>query len=90
VRASFFPTHWGDPFKFATDWLNGYDLPGYDVDAKPTPAPGRETIGKNLDHAIGDIRRAIRNHRAAGHRAVVKALSADLAALMETRKRFPK
>lgn len=90
VRASFFPAHWGDPFKFATDWLNGYDLPGYDVDAKPTPAPGRETIGKNLDHAIADLRRAIRAHRAAGHKAAVKALSADLAELMETRKRFPK
>lgn len=102
VRGSFFPTHWGDPFRFAADWLNGYDLPGYDRDAKP--APGRETIGSNLDHAIADVRRMIRNHRAAaekarkagkvnkarGHRSIVKALSKDLGELRETRKRFPK
>jgi hypothetical protein len=105
VRASFFPAHWGDSFVFATDWLNGYDLPGYDAD-KPTPAkpaPGRETIGDNLDHAIRDIRREVRRHRGLRERALaagdrtkavrlgrrVRALSRDLAELVETRKRFP-
>lgn len=88
VRASFFPTHWGDPFKFATDWLNGYDLPGYDPDAKPTPAPGRETLGKNYDHAIADVRRAIRVHRRAGHTRVVAALAKDLARMKATRAKF--
>lgn len=90
VRGSFFPEHWGDAFVFATDWLNGYDLPGYDADAVPKPAPGRETIGKNLDHAIADIRRAVRAHRKAGHRARAAALLVDLRELIETRKKYPR
>ena len=77
VRASFFPANWGDPFIFATDWLNGYDLPGYDDDV-PKPAPGRETLGGNYAHAIEDVRRALRYHRAAGNTRLVALLADDL------------
>lgn len=88
VRASFFPQHWGDPFVFATDWLNGYDLPGYDDDAKPTPAPGRETLGANYDHAIEDLRREMRKQRAAGNTTLVNMLAKDLAHMKRAAARF--
>lgn len=103
VRASFYPDQWGDKFLFGATWLNGYDLPRYDSDA-PTPDPKRPTIGANLDHAIADLRRAVRHHRAKRaaaladgrqdaarrHQAVVRALVEDLRELRETRRRYPR
>lgn len=88
VRASFFPTTWGDPFTFASDWLNGFDLPGYDID-KPILAPDRgPTLGANFDHAIADVRRALRYHREKGHKAIVAALARDLARMKAHRATF--
>lgn len=87
VRASFFPEHWGDPFMWGGTSLNGYDLPGYQ---RPKPTPPPVTVGARLDHAIADLRKAIRHHRAAGHPAIVNALVRDLRELKETRARFPK
>lgn len=36
VRASYFPQHWGDSFKFGATWLNGYEL---DIPAARPPKP---------------------------------------------------
>lgn len=88
VPLSFFRDQWGDRFQFGATWLNGYNFAEFDK--APAPDPGRGTIGGNLDHAIEDIRKAMRWHRGQGNTAIVNALAADLAALKETRNRFPK
>lgn len=65
----------GDPGNFdTTPWLD-------------YPRPAR--VGPQLDHAIADLRRAIRHHRGKGHTAIVHALVADLRALKATRRKYP-
>lgn len=88
VPITFYDRHWGDNFQFGATWLNGYNFA--DLDKAPVPAPGRETIGSNLNHAIEDIRKAIRYHRRIGDKATVAALVVDLRELQETRRRFPR
>ena len=88
VRGDRFPDAWGDPFRFASDWLNGYDLPRYDVD-KPTLAHGRGgTLGENYRHAIADVRKALRYHREHNHPKVVAVLADDLARMKAHAAKF--
>lgn len=68
----------GDPGNFDTHtWLD-------------TPAPDPGHVGHALDHAIADVRKALRRHRAAGHTAIARALAADLAELKATRAKYGK
>lgn len=83
VRGSFFPEKWGDAFMFGATSLNGFDLPGYN-----NGAPRLASLAGALDRAIADLRRAIREHRAAGHHRLVAALSRDLDEVKQTRDRF--
>lgn len=82
VRASFFPSRWGDPFAFATPWLNGYLLPGFGAGSAPEepakPDPNRPTLGANYAAAIEDVTRALRRHRKAGHLQLAARLERDL------------
>lgn len=84
VPITWFHKHWGDRFMFGAGWLNGYNF--HDLDAKPTATAGRWELAANLDHAIADLEKAIRQQRALGHTAVVNALWADLSRLRTDRK----
>lgn len=85
VPVTFYKAHWGDTFQFGATWLNGYNFA--DLDAPPVATRG--SLGENFDHAIEDVRKAIRLHRKAGHTQLVNALVADLQQMLATKKRWP-
>lgn len=88
VRGDFFPRHWGDPFVFASDWLNGRSLDMGSRDPDPKPKPKGPDLGPNpvnLNGAIESLqegeehlRRAIAHHRKEGHTTLVAALERDI------------
>lgn len=86
VAGDFFPRHWGDPFMFAAGWLNGYNFA--DLDAARVPAPPANPLGADFDAAIAALRKAIRGHRANGHKRITAALVTDLNELLETRAKY--
>lgn len=80
VKASLFPSKWGDGFQFAATWLNGQELTAH----KPVPVLSAD---KRLKHAIEDLERLRDKHRG-DHPRVVKALTRDIRELKETLDTF--
>jgi hypothetical protein len=78
VRGDYFPTHWGDEFRFGATWLNGQDL--------NLPTPPRPKLGANFTAAVESLEAALAYHRRKGHGRIVTALERDLAELRETLK----
>lgn len=74
VPLSFYLRSWGDPFQFGATWLNGYNFAEFD---KP-PVSERGDLGENYQHAMEDVRKAIRFHEGKGHTRLVTALKRDL------------
>lgn len=83
VAASFFPSHWGDSFRFGATWLNGYDFAEFDK-APPKPAE----LGDRYDRAIELLVNAVEYHRKQGHKALVNALQADLERMRNRRRKW--
>ena len=86
VPLSFYRANWGDGFQFGATWLNGYDFAEFNAAPKPT----RGSLGDNYDHAIQDVRKALRFHRSKGHKALVNALSVDLKRMLARRAKWSK
>lgn len=59
VPITYYRANWGDSFQFGATWLNGYDFAEFDK--PPKPVKGRETLGDNFEHAIEDIKKAIKS-----------------------------
>lgn len=76
VRLSTYRANWGDNFQFGATWLNGYNFAEFDK--PPTPDPQRATLGGNYEHAIEDVKKALRFHEKKGHTGLVKGLRKDL------------
>lgn len=84
VRGDFFESRWGDKFQFASNWLNGQELPVQTAKKNP--------LGKaaSLREAVKLINRSIKHHEKAGHDRLVKALKRDRANLQKTIEKFSK
>ena len=92
VKASYFPSKWGDAFQFAATWLNGVDLLLPKAE-QPLPLPDGPGLlaqgrGPRLRHAIADIEAMIEYHKARGRTRFVTALQRDLAELKQTLAAF--
>lgn len=81
VWADYFPTKWGDEFKFAATWLNGVEL---DLPDEPAPRPSLP----RLRDAIEDVKAMIVYHEQKKHTRLVTALKRDLAELEQTLRDF--
>lgn len=86
VRGDYFPRYWGDPFKFAATWLNGYAFPEFQEKPEPTPAISGKSA--NLKEAVRGIKKAIKVHEKAGHHRLVTVLTRNLRSLERTIDRF--
>lgn len=84
VPITFFEKHWGHKILFGATWLNGYDFS--DFNKKPVAARGK--LGKNYQHAIEDMQRAIHHHEKAGHTDLVRQLKKDLSIMKVRAKDF--
>lgn len=88
VRANYFAQHWGDPFVFAADWLNGQVLTMEHHAPKPKPPkpPVRPNRLGRIDNAIFELEKARSHHRKKGHPRIVKALTRDINTLSKTKR----
>lgn len=84
VPLSFYRESWGDGFQFGATWLNGYNFAEFEA----RPEPDRPTLGATYDHAIEDIRKALRHHKSKGHDRLVELLQRDLDRMKNRRERF--
>jgi hypothetical protein len=81
---SFFPSQWGDQFRFGATWLNGVrlDMPEQKKKASK-PKPVNE---ENIRKAINRLDDAIKDNK--GRPKLVEALERDQARLAEIMKQF--
>lgn len=86
VDLSFFERYWGDHFQFGATSLNGYDFGEFEE--KPKPKPGRAKLGDNFEHAMDDLRKAIKHHKEKGHDRLVAVLRRDLERMKRQLARF--
>lgn len=84
VPIDFYRTSWGDNFQFGATWLNGYDFSEFDK----KPVLTRPSLGANYDHAIEDVRKALRFHTKKGNEGIVRALTRDLERMKKKQARF--
>jgi hypothetical protein len=77
VRGDYFGRHWGDEFQFGATWLNGQEL-------RMSRPPAQPSLGSTFQHAIDDLEKSYRYHKAKGHTRIANALERDIAELKET------
>lgn len=83
VPLSFYHVHWGHNLQFAATWLNGYDF----ADFNKKPKPVHPTLGKNYEHAIADVKKALAAHRGEDKK-LDAALERDIERMQRKLKRF--
>lgn len=84
VPIEFYSRYWGDRFQFGATWLNGYSFAEFDKPPKET----RGGLGENYQHAIDDVRKAIKTHEKKGHTRLVKVLQRDLNRMLKHYKKL--
>ena len=65
---------WRHSFQFGATWLNGYDFSEFNKPAVSVHG----TLGKNVEHAIEDLRKAVAFHKKGGNKDLVAILERDL------------
>ena len=82
VPFSFYHNVWNHTFQFGATWLNGYDF----ADFNKPPKPVHPTLGANYQHAIADVKKALKAHKGDG--PIEALLQKDLERMQRRLKRF--
>ena len=80
VPITLFTRSWGDPAQFAAVSLNGYDLRGFEEQARAKP---KRSVGEGLQHAVKTLRIEAEIRESRGFHARAQALRKDIEKLRE-------
>lgn len=87
VLGDYFYRHWGDPFMFGADWLNGVELSMPEQKQKPTKPLGPKGV-ERLREVIAELDSMIKHHKRLGHDRLVSALQRDKEHMLKTIERY--
>jgi hypothetical protein len=86
VSLSFYTIQWGHKFQFGATWLNGYDFSDFNA----APKPVYPSLGKNYEHAIADLKKALKSHKGDKNRHTYNLIANDIARMTKRYERLSK